>query len=173
MRNQEQTTSIGSAGKQLVANLFTRKGYSVTTPARAPRDYIDFTIDNGKNHYDVFVRTDTRVNSTGNIFIERFMYREDTDELERGWLFDGKATMLCYLDADCGNLFFVDWNKLRHYVVEHCRAIRFRNSIDTNTVGDAYFLSVRELEQSGAMIGRMKINVNPLYEYHFARSAPF
>lgn len=165
------TKAVGECGKKLVKKLFRENGYMVTKPDSGPKDYIDFLAYKNSHLLKVFVRTDTRICVTDNIVIERFTHRENGPEI--GWLFEGKADMLCYLDANNGNVYFFDWRLLKEYVMENCKATPFRNPFDDNAIGDAYIVSLRRLKKIGLCLGQGKVDVSPMYQFKFNRPAPF
>ena len=171
-RNNNTTKAIGECGKSLVCSLFRQKGFQVTKPLTDPEDYIDFFAYRNGELLKAFVRTDTRVSSTGNIVIERFMHRKDT--IENGWLFKGKADMLCYLDACEGNVYFFDWKMLKAFVVATYQPHPFRNPYDQASIGDAYVVPLRHLvREKGVFLDRSKVDITPMYKINFPRPAPF
>lgn len=173
MKNAKNTAALGSAGKKLVKDYFTKCGYTIVSSRWAPTDYVDFVLKKGDGYTRVFVRTDTQIAVTGNIIVERFMHRLQEKNIEHGWLFDGKADVLCYLDANTGLLYLLHWAKLKQYVVSHCKATAFANAIDVGTVGDAYLLPAQEAENAGLCLAKTHIDVAPLSAYDFRRPCPF
>lgn len=172
MRNDKATMALGNRGKVLVADLFQRNGYTVDTTATNPKEFIDFTASKGDASMRVFVRTDTRVSVTDNIVVERFTHREDGAEI--GWLFGGKADILCYVDANTGAVYCFNWASLKDYVITHCKARPFRNPYDTGATGDAYIVSLRKLlREQGLCICRGKVDPSSMQEIILNRPAPF
>lgn len=171
-RNDNTTKAIGECGKSLVVQLFRANGYMVTKPDVDPNSFIDFYAYRDKQFLKVFVRTDTRINITENIVVERFMHRQNSIEI--GWLFQGQADVLCYLDACSGDVYFFDWQALKKYVVMHCKARPFRNSYDVESIGDAYIVPLkRVLKEPDVFISRAKVDITPMYQFRFKRPAPF
>jgi hypothetical protein len=164
MTNQ-RTSDIGYQGKELVIKYLQKLGYRIIPNSSVPSEYIDFSVENPKNLKvtKIFVRTDTRIAKTNNIVIERFMHRTSEGSIEIGWLFNGKADILYYLDAYYGYLYCLDWQKLKKYVVENCKATSFYNAIDSNTIGDAYLISVDKIIQQDCFISKNKIDVTSLF----------
>lgn len=173
MKNTKNTAVLGSAGKKLVKDYFAKCGYAIAPSRWSPTDYVDFVLEKNGNYTRAFVRTDTQISITGNIIVERFMHRLNEKTIEHGWLFDGKSDVLCYLDANTGLLYLFHWDKLKQYVVSHCKATAFANPIDAGTVGDAYLLPVQEAEQAGLCIAKTHIDVTSLCAYDFRRPCPF
>lgn len=172
-RNDTNTAAIGNAGKTLVKQYFLNQGYNVEDFEGAPEDYIDFVVTKDGISRKVFVRTDTRLCTTGNIMVERLMHRFDENSIEYGWLFCGKADILSYLDAFGGTLYFFDWNSLKKYATEHCKVILFKNPFDQNTVGDAYVIPTRELEKAEPFLSKTVIDVSSLGKFNFLKPRPF
>jgi len=172
MRNDIMTKALGDRGKTLVADLFRRNGYTVDTSAADPKDFIDFTASKENVSMQIFVRTDTRICVTDNIVIERFTHRKNGAEI--GWLFGGKADILCYLDACIGTVYCFNWKMLKDYVTTHCKARPFRNPYDEGAVGDAYIVSLRQLlREQDLCICRGKVDPSPMREVVPQQPAPF
>ncbi len=168
------TDTLGDAGKELVKRYFQSIGYKVEQPS-AIEKFVDFIAVNKNTNMAkrVFVRTDTHMCTTGNIIIERFLHRPGDNNIEIGWLFDGEADILCELDAYGGHLYCFDWNALKQYVTAHYKSQPFTNTIDRGTVGDAFFIPVREIQKTSVCIYQTKIDVSPLVKYNFRKPNPF
>lgn len=172
-RNDCGTRALGERGKELVEDLFRHNGYLVQKPYKANAgDFIDFIATGHNTQVKVFVRTDTRICVSDNVVIERFTHRASGPEI--GWLFKGRADLLCYLDAHKGTAYFFDWQALKDYVTTHCKARPFRNPYDNNATGDAYIVSVRELMKAGGLCsGTCHVNVAALQALAPNQPAPF
>lgn len=172
MKNDKMTRILGDRGKALVADLFHRNGYVVNTAASDTKEFIDFTASKGTASMRVFVRTDTRVSVTDNIVVERFTHREHGAEI--GWLFGGKADVLCYVDACTGVVYCFNWAALKDYVITHCKARPFRNPYDMGATGDAYIVSLRKLlREQGLCICRGKVDPTSMQDTILNHPAPF
>lgn len=175
MRNFNKTVSLGNEGKNLVITHFKSMGYTVI-PIESNTSLTDFILVNPKTHKEtsMFVRTDTYLCTTGNIFVERFIQSiANPDHIEYGWLFQGRADVLCVLDAVEGQLFCFKWQELKNYINEHYKPYEFRNRIDEGMIGDAYFVPIFDLWQSELCTYKTLINVQSLYKYNFQKPNPF
>lgn len=172
MRNDTMTKALGDRGKKLVADLFHRNGYIIDTSTANPKEFIDFTATKGSASMRIFVRADTRVSVTDNIIVERFTHREHGAEI--GWLFGGKADVLCYVDACKGAVYCFNWKALKDYVTTHCKARPFRNPYDEGTIGDAYIVSLRKLlREHGLCICRGNVDPASMREVITHHPSPF
>lgn len=171
-RSRAEAEKIGTIGKQITKQYFKEQGYRISIP-RDSNGYIDFFIENEHGIKSVFVRTDTRICKTGNIVIERFLHRYGQNTIEFGWLFVGKADILCYLDANTGVLFIFDWAAMKTFAVNHFKAIPFRNIYDDKTIGDAYLIPARKAERSDAFLGKARLDPSPLLQCSFEKVNPF
>lgn len=174
MRNYEKTLQIGDAGKRAAKDYFTRTGWSIDGDAHLGK-YVDFAISKNGHRHRVFVRTDTVMCRTDNIFIERFMLRkkEDNSRIEYGWLFEGNADVLCYLDAWSGQLYILKWGSLKDYITKHCKSFTFKNRTDAETVGEGYNIPIREIVKCDAYIKAVKIDVREIQKIGFEFPVPF
>lgn len=172
-RNDTMTAALGAAGKNLVKEYFLHQGYEIDESNADASAYIDFTAKRNGVSKRVFVRTDTRMCTTGNIMLERLMHRVGDNQIEYGWLFSGHADILSYLDAFTGTLYFFDWDGLKKYATEHCRVMYFRNPYDENTVGDAYVIPTRDLERTEPFLSKTVIDVEALGKFNFLKPRPF
>lgn len=178
----QDTLALGDAGKKLIIDYLSQNGIKVF-PHIHDKAYqgqsIDFSFGYNKKLYTAFVRTDTKINRSGNIFLETYMHRRGTAPLsgllEKGWYYTGKANFLCYLDAVSGSLWFFDWENIKRYardvVVAQCQ---FSNRIDAHTQGQGYVFPVADIEDDRDITLHIaNVDITPLYKFNWTRPRPF
>jgi len=153
----QDTIRIGHLGKQLAMDCLREAGYVVQDMRQdgtAASKFIDCTITDPALHrtWSVFVITDSRTGTTANVFVERYIQRQDlvtgAISVETGWLFLCKADILAYLDVDNGTLRLYNWHELKRVAKKADIGVNrgFRDPVDYGATVLAYIVPAKTLE---------------------------
>lgn len=126
----------GKVGEQLVQDTFSSLGYYVEDTSNNPdyfKDDIDFIVADG---FKYEVKTDYRMNDTGNIALEdsTWYFRDGSEK--QSWLWTSKADYFCFVNPyDIKQFYVIKTSDLRQLVkIEGFRTVDFNDDYKVNTI---------------------------------------
>lgn len=144
-----------------VQDYFRKQGYNVID---RQDDVISQSIGISFEIYDpkrwmfrVVVKSDNKVHTTGNLFIEHKMER--STKTAKGWMHYCLADILCYHDTvnDCGYLIW--WRQMREEA-SGFPLVEFRNPYDYATMGYGYLVPIEEAKERGLIFHTYTLKTN-------------
>ncbi len=175
--NMDETLPAGKLGEQLIQKLYTNRGYVVKDvsddeekqklgydmvvypPEEAILQWEDENGPIPRKGFTVEVKTDSRIWTTGNLFAELAVLRPATETREAytqdGWMKTSKASLLAYIDARGGIVYFIDLRALKRYISEHIgelKEVTAPNPYDEGSFCSGYLVPLCKLLQDSACV---------------------
>lgn len=118
MNKWNKDLKAGKAGEQKVANTLINRGWQledVSDNKAYQKKDIDFIIYKNEDdeHITIEVKSDTRIHSTGNFFIETI---QNAEQNKVGWFYYCKADYLFYLDTVKQVIYSFKLEDLKEYI---------------------------------------------------------